>query len=66
MTYAAEKIAEAAESGDQAAARYWTRIRDLVNESPPLTLEQRGRLAALLRPATGLSPAGTRRPPRAA
>ncbi len=66
MTYADTMIRCAEASGDLKAVRYWSRIRDLVNDSPPLTQAQRSRLGALLRPVAGLSPAGARRPPRAA
>jgi hypothetical protein len=51
MCYAAAKIVEAEESGDTAAIAYWTGIRDLVDQAPPLSAEQRAVLTVLLRPS---------------
>lgn len=48
--YAAQKIAEALERGDERAAAYWQRIKDLVDQAPPLSPEQRDRLRVLLQP----------------
>lgn len=53
MTHADRMIAEALERGDDGKVRYWTRIRDLVDQAPPLTSAQRDQLRVLLRPAAG-------------
>jgi hypothetical protein len=45
----AEKLAaEAAARGDKAGEAYWLRVQRLVNEAPPLSPEQVGRLQVLI------------------
>ncbi len=61
-TYAANKIAEAEAAGDRAAYRFWSRVRADVDQAPPLTDEQRSRLAVLLRRRTADKPTRARRP----
>jgi hypothetical protein len=64
--YAARKAAEAARRGDQAALRFWTHVRDTVDQAPPLTDDQRDRLAVLLRPCRARATAGATQPAQAA
>jgi len=48
--YAERKAAEAAACGDSARAAYWTRIKEVVDQAPPLSAEQVARLQILMRP----------------
>lgn len=41
MTYAADRIAEAAAQGDTDQVKYWEAIRDLADAAPPLDEEQK-------------------------
>lgn len=60
-SYAAGMAAKARERGDLVEARWWDRVKADVDQAPPLTEDQRSRLAVLLRRTPG--PASrTRRP----
>jgi len=48
--YAERKIAEAVARGDSTQAAYWTRIKEVVDQAPPLSAEQIARLQILMRP----------------
>lgn len=61
-SYAALKLMEAQEQRDDAAVRYWTRVRDLVDISAPLDEEQKAALRSALMPTQG----SRARPPCAA
>jgi hypothetical protein len=47
--YAERMAAEARAAGDEARGEYWDRIARVVDKAPPLSAEQRDRLAVLLR-----------------
>jgi hypothetical protein len=49
--YAAYMAEQAAARGDTAQVTYWTRIKNLVDQAPPLTNEQAAQIRSLLRPA---------------
>lgn len=66
MSYAVWKAAEAARRGDLEALRFWAHVHETVDEAPPLSEEQRGRLAVLLRPSSDRSTAGVGRAVKAA
>lgn len=63
MTHADRMIAEALEQGDAVKVRYWTRIRGLVDEAPPLDGAQRDQLRLLLRPEAAVIADQARRMP---
>ena len=59
MSHADRVIADALGRGDTVTAERWRRIKARVDEAPPLTPEQRDRLAVLLRPVPAVSPLAT-------
>jgi hypothetical protein len=49
VAYADAKITEARARGDVAAVKFWTRVRDVVDQAPPMSVGLAARLTVVMR-----------------